>query len=136
VLLPRLAEKYSLYLTTRRSPEYALSRASDYEWVRKISRYPQLQIHPAAAKERGIKDGDRVVIETPKGSIQHEAKLTEDIRSDVVNGVFGWWLPEKETAENGYLETNVNGILSYDPPYDPEIGINSIQGVMCQVRIL
>ena len=136
VRLPRLAEKYPLYLTTRRSPEYSLSRSSDYEWVRKITPYPRLQIHPSTAKERGIKNGDRVIIETSKGCIQHEAELTEDIRPDVVNGVFGWWLPEKETAESGYLETNANRVMSYDPPYDPEIGINSIQGVMCQVRKL
>ena len=136
VLLPRLAEKYPLYLTTRRCHEYALSRSSDYEWVRKITPYPQLHIHPGTAKERGIQDGDRVVIETPKGSIQHAAKLTEEIRNDVVNGVYGWWLPENETEENGYLETNVNMVMSYDPPYDPEIGINSVQGVMCQVRKL
>jgi anaerobic selenocysteine-containing dehydrogenase len=69
VLLPRLAEKYPLYLTTRRCHEYALSRSSDYEWVRRITPYPQLHIHPSTAKERGIQDGDRVVIETPKGSM-------------------------------------------------------------------
>ena len=61
------------------------------------------------------------------------AELIDDIRPDVVSGVFGWWVPEQETAENGYLETNVNMVMSYDPPYDPEIGINRIQGVMCQV---
>ena len=77
-----------------------------------------------------------MIIEAPKGCIQHEAKLTENIRSDVVNGAFGWWLPEKETAENGYLATNTNRVMSYDPPCDPEIGINSVQGVMCQVRKL
>ena len=132
-LLPRLAEKYPLYLTTRRCKEYFLSRSSAYEWVRKVTPYPQLNIHPNTAKERGIEDGDMVAIETPKGSIQHVAKVTEDIHPQVVNGVYGWWLPEKETAENGYLATNVNAVVSYDPPYDPEIGINSIQGVMCQV---
>ena len=134
VLLPRLAEKYPLYLTTRRSQEYALSRSADYEWVRKITPYPELQMHPSTAQERGIEQGDKVVIETPKGAIKHVAKLTESIRSDVVNGVFGWWLPEKENEEKGYLETNVNMVMSYDPPYDPEIGINRVQGVMCQVR--
>ena len=77
-----------------------------------------------------------MIIETPKGCIQHEAKLTENIRSNVVNGVFGCWLPEKETAENGYLATNINRVMSYDPTYDPEIGINSVQGVMCQASKL
>jgi len=133
VLLPHLAGKYPLYLTTRRCQEYFLSRSSAYEWVRQITPYPQLHIHPGTATERGIKDGDKVVIETPKDSSLHVAKLTEDIHPQVVNGVFGWWLPEKETAENGYLETNVNAVMSYDPPYDPEIGINRVQGVMCQV---
>ena len=51
-----------------------------------------------------------------------------------MNAVFSWFLSEKETAEKGYLETNVNAVMSYDPPYDPEIGINSVQGVLCQVR--
>jgi anaerobic selenocysteine-containing dehydrogenase len=136
VFPPRLAEKYPLYLTTRRCQEHYLSRSSAYEWVRKIIPYPRLHIHPSTAKERGIEEGDRVVIETPKGSIQHVAKLTESIHPQVVNGVFGWWLPERETLENGYLETNVNTIASYEPPYDPEIGINRLQGVQCQVHKL
>jgi anaerobic selenocysteine-containing dehydrogenase len=136
VLLPRLGEKYPLYLTTRRSYEYALSRSADYQWVRDITPFPELQMHPEAAKARGIENGDRVVIETPMGSVQHVAVLTSDIRTDVVNGVFGWWLPEKENAEKGSLDTNVNRVMSYYPPYDPEIGINRIQGVMCQVKKL
>jgi anaerobic selenocysteine-containing dehydrogenase len=136
VLLPRLGERYPLYFTTRRSYEYALSRSADYEWVREITPFPELHIHHETAKTRGIEEGECVVIETPMGSIQHVAVLTNDIRTDVVNGVFGWWLPEKENDEKGCLVTNVNRVLSYYPPYDPEIGINSIQGVMCQVRKL
>ena len=31
---------------------------------------------------------------------------------------------EKETIQNGCLETNINWVMSYDPPCDPEIGIN------------
>jgi len=131
---PRLAEKYPLYLTTRRCQEHYLSRSPDYGWVREMVPYPQLHIHPGTARERGIEEGERVIIETPKGAIQHVAKLTEDIHPRVVNGVFGWWLPEKETLENDYLETNVNAIASYEPPYDPEVGINRVQGVQCQVR--
>jgi anaerobic selenocysteine-containing dehydrogenase len=134
VLLPRLAEKYPLSLTTRRSLEYLCSRSAAYAWVRKATPYPQLQIHPSTAKARGIEDGDTVAVETPMGAIRHVASLTADVHPDVVSGVYGWWLPELETVENGYLGTNVNAVMSYDPPYDPEIGINRVQGVMCQVR--
>ncbi len=134
VSLPYLSEKYPLYLTTRRVQNYLLSRGADYRWVKKEGQYPELLINPGTANERGIKDGDMVVIETPLGSAKHKAKIFEGIRPDTVNGIYGWWMPEKETEENGYLETNVNFLCSYFPPYDPVIGINCIQGVMCQVR--
>ncbi|TFG02867.1 MAG: hypothetical protein EU540_00750 [Promethearchaeota archaeon] len=134
VSLPHLSERYPLYLTTRRVQNYYLTRGAGYAWVKKENQYPELLINPNTANERGIKDGDMVIIETPKGSIQHKAKIFEGIRPDTVNGIYGWWMPEKKTEENGYLNTNINFLCSFYPPYDPEIGINCIQGVMCQVR--
>ncbi|MFC1864991.1 molybdopterin-dependent oxidoreductase [Chloroflexota bacterium] len=133
LLMPKLAENYPLILTTRRIQSYYLSRSAEESWLRELMPYPQLQIHPSAAQERGIQQGDIVVVETPRGTFRHLAELTEDIHPQVVNGVFGWWLPEKETPEEGSLETNVNAAMSYDPPCDPVVGINSVQGLMCQV---
>ena len=95
--------------------------------------YPTIQIHPSTAQERGIQEGGMVVVETPKGSFQQQAEITEDIRPQVVNGAWAWWLSEKKTVEKGLLETTANMVTSYYSPYDPEIGINSIQGIMCQV---
>ena len=132
--LPHLGERYPLYLTTRRVQNYLLSRGAGYPWVKKEGQYPDLLINPETARKRGIKDGDIVVIETPKGSVHHKAKLFDGIRLDTVNGVYGWWMPEKKTDENGYLSTNINFLCSFYPPYDPVIGINCIQGVMCQVK--
>jgi anaerobic selenocysteine-containing dehydrogenase len=136
VILKNLAEKFPLLLTTRRSYNYYGSRGSGYEWVRKLTPYPTVQIHPSTAQQRGIQQGDLVVVETPRGSFQQQAEITGDIHPQVVNGAWAWWLPEKETVEEGLLETAVNMVTSYDPPYDPEIGINSVQGIMCQVRKL
>ena len=132
--LPHLGERYPLYLTTRRVHNYLLTRGSGYSWVQKEGQYPELLIHPTTANERGIKEGDMITVETPKGSIPHKAKIFDGIRPDTVNGVYGWWMPEKKSEENGYLDTNVNFLCSFYPPYDPVIGINCIQGVMCQVR--
>jgi len=136
VSLPHLDERYPLYLTTRRVQNYFLSRGAGYSWVKKEAQYPDLLMNPKTANERGINDGDIVFIETPQGSIQHKAKLFDGIRSDTVNGVYGWWMPEKENEQGGYLNTNINFLCSFYPPYDPVIGINCLQGVMCQVRKL
>ena len=136
VSLPRLGERYPLYLTTRRVHNYLLSRGAGYPWVKKDGQLPDLLINPKTANERGINDGDIVVIETSSGTIKHKAKFFDGIRPDTVNGVYGWWMPEKENEQGGYLDTNINFLCSFYPPYDPEIGINCLQGVMCQVRKL
>jgi thiosulfate reductase/polysulfide reductase chain A len=132
----KLAEHYPILLITRRSQNYWMSRSTGEDWLRKLAPYPLLHIHPAAAHERGIQSGDMVLVETPRGSFRHRAELTEDIRPEVVCGSFGWWLPEREPPERGSLETNVNAAMSYDPPCDPVVGINSIQGVMCRLQKL
>jgi anaerobic selenocysteine-containing dehydrogenase len=136
VITQKLAENYPLLLTTRRSQSYWMSRSAAESWLRELTLYPQLQMHPSVARERGIQEGDMVVVETPRGAFRHLAELTEDIHPQVVNASFGWWLPEREPPERGSLETNVNAAMSYDPPHDPVVGINSVQGVMCQVRKL
>ncbi len=43
-----------------------------------------VEIHPHAAQELGIRDGDRVWVESPTGRIQTRARLCEGIRPDVV----------------------------------------------------
>ena len=132
--MPKLARDCPLMLTTRRDHNYWQSHSAAENWLRKLVPYPKLQIHPSAAQQRGIQHGDMVSVETLRGSFQHVAELTKDITPEVVSASFGWWLPERDAPERGSLETNVNAVMSYDPPYDPEIGINSIQAIMCQVR--
>lgn len=133
LMMRRLAKNYPLQLVTRRHPKNAHGRSAGEEWFRKSEPYPRVQIHPSTAQERGIRQDDMIVVETPRGTFQHLADLTEDIHPLVVSGVFGWWLPERDTPDKGCLEVNINAAMSYDAPYDPVVGINSVQGVMCQV---
>jgi len=132
--MPKLAKEYPLLLTISRNQYYFGTRSAGHQWLRNRIPYPQLQIHPDVAKKRGIQQGDKVVVETPRGSFQHVAELTEDVYPQVVNGTFGWWLPEGKGRDRGSLEVNINAAMSYDPPYDPVVGINSVQNLMCQVR--
>jgi nitrate reductase NapA len=47
-----------------------------------------LAIHPADARARGIADGDRVEVESRRGSVELVAKITSDIVSGVVFSTF------------------------------------------------
>ncbi|MFX0201658.1 MAG: molybdopterin-dependent oxidoreductase [Candidatus Hodarchaeota archaeon] len=130
---PQLAKKYPLILTSRRNRNTLLSSSMEYPWMRKLIPYPQLWIHPKAAQEREIAEGDLVWIETPRGKCKHKAKITERIHPKVVNAEFGWWLPDNPAPERGCLEVNINAVISYDSPHDPVVGISSIQGLLCEV---
>ena len=52
-----------------------------------------LEIHPAAARKRGIRDGDRVRIKSEAGSIEAIARHFEGVRPDVVvlPNIHGHW---------------------------------------------
>lgn len=130
---PQLARRYPLLLTTSRKRYQFLSRSPVCAWMRELDPYPELEIHPDAAQERGIADGDLLWIETPKGRCKHKARVTDKIHPQVVNGCFGWWFPEQGAPEHGCLEANVNVLMAYEPPHDPIAGINSVQGVVCDV---
>jgi len=36
-------------------------------------------------------------------------------------------------VHTGAAEVSINAAMSYDAPYDPVVGINSVQNLMCQV---
>src|SRR5262249_15889144 len=43
-----------------------------------------IQIHPKAAAKVGVKDGDEVIVESPRGSVSGTALLWKGIREDTV----------------------------------------------------
>jgi thiosulfate reductase/polysulfide reductase chain A len=130
---PQLASKHPLLLITSRKKHQFLSRSPVCAWMRALDPYPELEIHPDTAQDRQIADGELLWIETPKGKCRHKARVTDRIHPKVVNGCFGWWFPEQSAPEHGCLEANVNALLAYEPPHDPIAGINSVQGVLCEV---
>ena len=62
-----------------------------------------VQIHPQHAAARKIADGDRIVVETPRGSIEGLAWVTAGIRKDAVFVPIGWG--ERQPFNPGNLLT-------------------------------
>jgi anaerobic selenocysteine-containing dehydrogenase len=127
-----------LLLTGAREKTYHHSRFRDQAWARKVSPDPWLKIHPATAAALGTTEDDWVAVEVANGSgrCRFRARLTEDVEENVVSTGMGWWLPEAEGPEHGALDVNINGAMSYGPPYDPAAGSANTRGLRCRVTRL
>ena len=137
VSTPELMENYPLILITGgRYIEYFHSEGRQIRQLRKKVPDPEIEIHPDTAKKINIKDGDWVWLETPrvKGeSIRLKTKLTTAIHPSVVNAAHGWWFPEKPAPEHGCFDSNVNVVLSFDPPMEPIVGAVPTRGTLCRI---
>jgi anaerobic selenocysteine-containing dehydrogenase len=95
-------------------------------------------LHPAAARTRGIADGDWVSIETPEGSVRARARLNADLDPRVVVGEHGWWqgcsalgLPGYDAFES--TGANLN-LLIGTAARDPVSGTASHKSYLCELR--
>jgi thiosulfate reductase/polysulfide reductase chain A len=137
VSTPELMEEYPLVLITGgRYIGYFHSEGRQIPQLRKRVPDPEIEMHPDTAGKANIKDGDWVWLETPRGKgekIRLKTKLTSDIDPRVVNAAHGWWFPEKPAPEHGCFDSNVNVVLSFDPPWEPIVGAVPTRGTLCKV---
>ena len=136
VSAPELVPEYPLILITgSRHVAYFHGSNRQVPWLRELAPEPRLTIHPETAAQLNIKEGDKVWIEGPKeeGRIRMRAELSEGIHPQVVHAPSHWWFPEDREPAHGYMESNINLILSNDPPYDPISGATPLRGCLCKV---
>jgi anaerobic selenocysteine-containing dehydrogenase len=107
---PDVAAMFPLVLTTgARRLEYLHSRFRNVDSLRTRVPEPHVEIHPATAESLGVKDGDMVLVETLRGSIEVRAKRTPSILAGVISMPHGW------------DEANAN-VLTDDACLDPVSG--------------
>ena len=82
---------------------------------------PLLEINPSDAEPRRIHSGDKVIVSSPRGSIELRANVTDTILSGVVHIPHHW--PGK---------ANIN-ILTDDRHLDPISGFPAFKSQPCQV---
>jgi anaerobic selenocysteine-containing dehydrogenase len=103
-------------------------------WLREIHPDPIVEIHPRAAREHGIKDGDWVFIESPRGRVKQLARLTTGMDPGVVAAQHGWWFPEVKEPGHGWDESNINIITDNDPAgCDKAMGATNLRVLMCKI---
>jgi anaerobic selenocysteine-containing dehydrogenase len=92
----------------------------DCHSLRKRVPEPFAEINPEAAKEYDIRDGDMITVSTRRGSINIEARVTEDIIPRVVNVPHGW------------AQVNCKN-LTMARPADPITGIPTYKALLCKI---
>ena len=137
---PELLKKYPLSFSDfHTSKVYNAGWLRNVPYLREVLPYPTLQIHPEAAKERGVVDGDWVFVESPYGQMKIKAQVNPGIRPDTVMALHGWWqgceelrLPGFPLLEKG-ANTNTMYSVDYAKAFDPVVTAMSSQ-TLVQVK--
>jgi len=132
---PDLVKDYPYILITGMRPTaFFHSEHRQIPWLRELLPEPLVEIHPETAEKEGIKEGDWVMIESPRGRCYQRAKLTLGIDPRVIGAQHAWWFPEKEAPEHGWKESNINLLTDNDPSTcDPAMGATNLRVLMCRV---
>lgn len=120
---PELAKEYPLILTTGgRVPVFRHSDFHNFPKLREIVPELRMAINPQTGEELGIADGDTVVVQSLRGSMEATAYLTEGIDPRVVQ------IPSHWEGKN-----NVNRIVDNEN-CAPLIGSAQYRCQLCRVR--
>ncbi len=128
---------YPLKLITgvRHQPYYA-SEFRQIESLRRIRPEPIVEMDAATATLLGLREGERVWIETSEGRIQHTVGFVKMLPG-IVSVEYGWWYPEQSPEEpllGGVWDSNANLLTSADVEIcDPILGQWSYRTLRCKV---
>ncbi|MBI5249161.1 MAG: molybdopterin-dependent oxidoreductase [Desulfomonile tiedjei] len=132
---PELYKEYPYILVSgRRIPVFFCSEGRQIPVLRDLHKDPIMEIHPEAAEKEGIKEGDWVIIESPRGKIRQRAKLFAGMDPRIIFAEHGWWFPEAKDPNRGWQESNVNMLTdnSYEN-CDPAMGGTAIRTLLCRI---
>jgi len=112
-----LARRFPLHLISNQ-PKTRLHSQLDHgvhSRDAKVKGREVMYVHPRAAADRGIKDGDIVRIFNDRGACLAAARVTEELRADVVLLPTGAWYDPVDPASAGSLDAHGNpNVLTQD----------------------
>lgn len=137
---PDLAGAFPLVLTCAHNTHFCETQHRGIPSLRKLSRDPEVELHPDAATARGLGAGDWVWIETPHGKVRARARYNESLDPRVVVGQHGWWQACTEIGAPAYDPfsqdgANLNLIVTSDA-IDPVSGSVPHRSYICEIRAI
>jgi anaerobic selenocysteine-containing dehydrogenase len=107
VARPDLAMSFPLILTCAKPSLFCQTQHRALPSLRKRALDPEVELNPATALARGIRNGDWVDIRTPAGGMRARARFSDNLDPRVVVGEHGWW--------QGCDELGVGNCDPFDP---------------------
>ena len=127
---PQLARDYPLVFNS--GARVTTDFRSQFHGIEGLSRQrpePTVTMHTADAAARGIRDGERVRLRTPRGQVQMRALVTDDIVAGAIDANMGGGGP---LGPKAWQECNINELT--DLRYDPISGFPIYKSLLCQVE--
>jgi anaerobic selenocysteine-containing dehydrogenase len=138
VVRPDLSARFPLILTSAKPTVFCQTQHRALPSLRKHSLHPEVALHPAAARERGVANGDWVSIETPEGSVRARVRLNDGLDPRVVVGEHGWWQACQALEAPGYDPFGPDGanfnLIIGGNALDPVSGTASHRAYLCEIR--
>jgi anaerobic selenocysteine-containing dehydrogenase len=123
---PERSKGYPLLGTTRRPAEFVHTRFRNLQPMDKLYPAPHVYMHPIDADNREIRESDVIEIKSPRGMIQAEAKVSENVGPGLVAIDFGWGNPsDKKSGLN---------TLTADEVWDPISGGYPNRLFVCEAK--
>jgi len=128
---PELYRKYPLVLNTGARLQSAFrSQHLNIPGLLKLQPKPQVLINPVDAEARGISDGNKVWVESPRGKVGVRARVTDDVMAGQVELNVGGGSPI-QTEE--WRDANANFVTDF-ANRDPISGFPVYKALLCDVK--
>jgi len=127
---PKVAEKFPLVFNSGARPQVDFrSQHHGIPGLVKDNPEPIVEINAEDAEERGIKSGDLVAVNTPRGSVTFRARVTADIMRGAIECNMGGGTP---VGPKAWQEWNVNELTDINN-YDEVSGFPVYKALLCDV---
>jgi anaerobic selenocysteine-containing dehydrogenase len=135
VSAPELYKKYPYILITgARMPGFFHTENRQIGRLRELHKDPMVEIHPETAAKEGIKEGDWIIIESPRGKVRQRAKFTLGCDPRIVAAQHAWWFPENKDPGHGWEKSNINILTDNSlEGCDPAMGASNIRTFLCRI---
>ena len=127
---PRVARRFPLVFNSGARTQSAF-RSQHYNIPSLVALQPRplVHIHETDAAERGIENGDEVIVSSPRGRVRFWARVTRDILPGVVEVNMGGGGP---LGGDAWRNANVNELTDREN-YDPISGFPVCKSLLCEV---